>query len=221
MDGIILNPNACCLVDDIITAQSSTGMGVIGNQSKQEMANMINHFSDLIQGDMYLNRLILKKKYTEDYDGVDHPTSITVKAPPITIDDELEVWDDPTREFTDSDSYRLSRNEDYYVQSAGPHIGAVRIRIAACSAPFNQDYGNIRVIYNGGIVYNDENNVTVPSWLRGLAIAQVTAWWQKSKNPGLISQTIAPNVHSEYDKWTLLPEVKNALASFRLKTYGC
>lgn len=205
LNGVVLSKNACATPDDILRSSG------LPNASIQEIAVLINHFSSVIEGPFFLNRQLEKKVYTEYHHGLDKRWSIFVAAPPIIIDDKLEVWDDPTSEFTNTD-YKLTLNTDYYIQSAGPNVGNVCIRKR--DYPFSSDTNNIKIKYNGGIVKNipDSGIFEVPEDLHGLCIAQVTAWWQKSKNPSMNLQ-IVNGVHTGFSGYELLPFVKTALLS--------
>lgn len=205
-DGIPLNKNACAVPDDILRSTR-----VADAASVQEVSLLINHFSNLIEGPFMLNRTLEQKTYNEIFNGIDTPWAVYVKAPPIIVDATLEVWDDPTGAFTDT-TLKLTRNEDYYLQSAGPMVGYVCIR--KTNYPFSRDYGNIKVRYNGGIVKNDpvEGTLIVPDDLRGLCVAQVTAWWQKAKNPNQKLQ-IVNGIHIGLEPYNLLPIVKMGLES--------
>ncbi len=202
-DGIPLAKNACALPDDIARSVN------MPNASTQEITLLINHFSKLIEGPNILNRRLEKKVYTETFHGRDFPWMIYASAPPITIDNTLEVWDDPTGLFTDTD-LKLTINEDFYLKSGGPNVGNVAVRKAYYK--FSADMGNIRLKYNGGLVKNEPESGTViiPDDLRGACIAQVSAWWQKSQNPSIKFQ-IVQGIHTGFDSYSFLPAVREIL----------
>lgn len=204
-DGVILNRNAACTVDDIVNSTK------LGSVNKQAIATLINGFSDLVQASTLLNCKLEKRTYTEIIHGINHPFMFHVKAPPITVDGTLAVWDDPGLEFTDANLI-LPINEGYYLLESNCGLSTVRKKYGR----FNPDTGNIKIIYNGGIVYNDEETgqIIIPGWLRSLAIFQITTWWQKNQNPGIVNQAVN-GVLTNFGEHNLLPSVKMGLIAHR------
>lgn len=202
---------APCTVDDVASLIDVKLQGF----DLQNIALLINEFAKLLE--IYTKRSLHKQKYTEVFNG--GKTHVIVSAPPIVVNANLEVWEDPSSEFADS-KYKLIINKDFIVTSQTGFIQRIASGISYRYWYFIPYAQCVKVVYNGGIINNDETQegspLDSPADLRGACAMQVSYWFSNRKNFGLqaVSQ-MGSNLAQYFGKPTdLLPGVQRVVLSY-------
>jgi len=175
--------------------------------------------------------------------GPGGPTqSVTVAAPPIDPAADLEVYSDAARLFPASSL--LVENTDYVVnretgtitkisqqwleagfQTGFPHSGrngrlpGEQLYGGFPRAGFATGIQALKVVYTGGVVLWDGDQLTVEPDLRMAAVRQVTHWWKTRHEPGQqsIGATGQGNIVFTRGMKEFLPEVAAILNHYRVE----
>lgn len=214
MTDVDLIPSAFCLVSDVHNVMGQDLKADRDNQIK----SLINLFSTMCEGSKFCNREFEIKERTEFFDGAGEldpcspRKSFSVKAPPIDVGEDLDIWDDPDRAYTDN--FKLNINVDYRVNHR-----AGLIRSVTC---FNPEYQNLKIIYTGGLVKYDTDNdeIISPNDLRYACALQVSHWYKIRHEPGATSVSMPYGGFLSIPEPTqLLPIVWSTLLNYKRHGY--
>jgi hypothetical protein len=194
----------CCIADvkNLLDPKLSGDQDAI-------LVQLINMFSRMVQGERYLNRKLLLQKYTEVYDG--GSALYFVEAPPIQVDGDFTVTVAEDGSFQGVDPLVLN---DHF--SVNWENGVIRAR----TDWMTDNPASVQIIYNGGLVLNNEAdpaNVVIPDDLRGAAAMQVSFWYQRRRELGISSITTAGGDAVFYAPTQLLPIVTEIIGQYRLQ----
>jgi hypothetical protein len=179
----------------------------LAGDSEQTLISLINGFSEMCQQKDAMNRSLEKKQYSEFYDG--GVRVLVVKAPPITNDDNFEVWEDTSRVF-DYPVVPLVKYTDYTLVDNG-ESGVIK----RLNGAFTEGSHVIKIVYVGGLVLNTTTGIDVPADLRQAAAMQVAYWWKNRDQLGVQSLSMASGTVSFPSPSSWLDIVKKTVMNYR------
>lgn len=139
------------------------------------LTRMINSSTQMIEN--WLDRRVLRRQYTEYYDGRGNNRMLLANWP---VEKPSELWDDTSSEFTDV-SNKLATTE-YQVDGDGPNpVGVVLI-----GRRFSKGTRNIKVIYYAGWT-------AVPAVIEEACILHVEFMFQMRSDRRIGTQTKGKN----------------------------
>ena len=190
---------ALCKVDDLTKQRSMKDMGV---EDRSWCETQIREFSRLAE--KYTGREFMFMERTRDFTVSAYQSMIRVKAfghPDSAIGDLWQslsgVYDSTTR-LADSDYVFDWEENGIITKRFGNFLAGVH---------------SVRVKWTGGVAADTDQ---VPEDLRGVAITQVTAWYQRRDSLNIASQSIGGETITRFSEMDLLPLTKRVLDDYKV-----
>lgn len=187
-----LLPYALCAPEDVF--QLIADKKVVVGEALETVTQLINLFTEMMQGPNFLNRELEVKERTEYFDIESEywsplvtasPCRVQVKAPPIAVDSSsppvpvIQVWNSSERIY---DSSTLQTLYSAYT------VDVKRGWVKSVSGYWATGPNAIKITYTGGLVKapaNAQQRPTGPPDLRTAAAMQVASWYQRRKDLGV------------------------------------
>lgn len=203
---LVLEKNAVCTAEDVKNIIDPS----LNLQADPLLIFLINYFSKQVEE--ILGQPIQYGRYREFYHGGTY--NITIAAPPIDMNEPIEVWEDPSRVFQDT-TLRLTEGTDYVVVQDGSTGQIRRMQTVYAKRIFTLGYRNVQVIYTGGYTLIDpvNNSYHYDTALRGAGAMQVAYWYKNRDNLGLESLATPDGRATFAQPSKLLPGVRAVINS--------
>jgi len=220
---------ALCTPSDVQIAMQ--GRPATGS-SPQQIARLINLFTELVQGPQYLNRLLEIIERTSYFDIADpcgpyttlrhYRARVPLPAMPIAVDGDgnplIEVWSSSARVYDDDTKLDLFEGYDIDIER-----GVLRC-LGGCQ--FAAGPRALKVTWTGGLVTPasdaPKRDAIAPEDLRHACAMQVAAWFTVRKDLAVDSIAIpGGGAISLSDPTKMLAAVRAVLNRYRVFTGPC